>query len=89
MRKLAPSRHGLGFASVLGDTPLPRDAVTSAVLAFNLGVELGQLGVLVVTLPLLVWLRRRPLALRRRFVDASSIVLVLLGCGWLVLRLRG
>ncbi len=81
--------HGLGFASVLGETPLPRDAVTSAVLAFNLGVELGQLGVLVGTLPLLVWLRRRSEATRRRVVDAASILLAVLGGGWLVLRLLG
>jgi hydrogenase/urease accessory protein HupE len=34
--------HGLGFASALRDIGLPRDATTTALVAFNAGVELGQ-----------------------------------------------
>lgn len=37
--------HGLGFASALSDVGLPRHAVASSLLAFNVGVELGQLAV--------------------------------------------
>jgi len=35
--------HGLGFAGALADIGLPRDAAVPALLAFNAGVELGQL----------------------------------------------
>jgi hypothetical protein len=35
--------HGLGFASVLSEIGLPGEAVPLALLAFNLGVEAGQL----------------------------------------------
>ena len=35
--------HGLGFAGVLGETGLPQGAIVQALLAFNLGIELGQL----------------------------------------------
>ena len=35
--------HGLGFAGVLGETGLPKGAIVQALLAFNLGIELGQL----------------------------------------------
>jgi HupE / UreJ protein len=38
--------HGLGFASVLNEIGLPPDRFTSAVIFFNLGVELGQLAVI-------------------------------------------
>lgn len=40
--------HGLGFASVLFDAGLPRDEIPLALLGFNLGLELGQLAVIVV-----------------------------------------
>ena len=38
--------HGLGFASVLFDAGLPTDEIPLALLGFNLGIELGQLGVI-------------------------------------------
>ena len=38
--------HGLGFASVLFDAGLPSDEIPLALLGFNLGLEVGQLGVI-------------------------------------------
>jgi hydrogenase/urease accessory protein HupE len=38
--------HGLGFASVLFDAGLPTDEIPLALLGFNLGLEVGQLGVI-------------------------------------------
>ncbi|MEM6734376.1 MAG: HupE/UreJ family protein, partial [Myxococcota bacterium] len=40
--------HGLGFAGVLGEIGMPTDAFFTALLAFNVGVELGQLAVIAV-----------------------------------------
>ena len=40
--------HGLGFASVLFDAGLPADEIPLALLGFNLGLEVGQLGVIAV-----------------------------------------
>ena len=40
--------HGLGFASALFDAGLPRDEIPLALLGFNLGLEVAQLGVIVV-----------------------------------------
>jgi hydrogenase/urease accessory protein HupE len=37
--------HGLGFAGALRDIGLPEDAVFMSLLLFNLGIELGQLGI--------------------------------------------
>jgi hypothetical protein len=45
--------HGLGFASALLETGLPAHAVPLALFGFNLGVELGQLLVVVVLAPVL------------------------------------
>ena len=38
--------HGMGFASVLSDFGMPEDAFITALLSFNIGVELGQLAVI-------------------------------------------
>ncbi len=40
--------HGLGFASTLGKMGLPHSDIPLALLLFNVGVELGQLGVVIV-----------------------------------------
>jgi hypothetical protein len=52
--------HGLGFAGALAETGLPADARLSALFGFNIGVEIGQLGVVSVALPTLFLLRTRP-----------------------------
>lgn len=39
--------HGIGFAGVLAGLEMPREALLTTVLAFNLGVELGQLGIVI------------------------------------------
>lgn len=44
--------HGLGFAGALVDIGLPKDALASSLLLFNLGVELGQLAVVAVVVGL-------------------------------------
>lgn len=42
--------HGLGFASALLEIGLPDDHVLVSLLCFNIGVELGQLGVVLLAL---------------------------------------
>ena len=77
--------HGFGFASVLADLGLPRDALVLALVGFNLGVELGQLAIVVLFLPLAYALRRT--ALYRRWVMVgASLLIVLLAAVWLVER---
>src|SRR5262245_24245875 len=50
--------HGFGFASVLADLGLPRDALLLALVGFNIGVELGQLAIISVFLPFAYAARR-------------------------------
>jgi hydrogenase/urease accessory protein HupE len=52
--------HGLGFAGALREIGLPQDATVPALAAFNLGVELGQLGIVAVCLAVRALLRRVP-----------------------------
>lgn len=77
--------HGFGFASVLADLALPREALALALAGFNVGVELGQLAIVGLFLPLAYALRRT--ALYRRWVMAGgSLAIALLAALWLIER---
>lgn len=80
--------HGFGFAGALRAVALPEANVPAALLAFNVGVELGQLGVLAVVLPLLAWLRKQAwFATRGVRVVAGAITLA--GIAWFGVRVFG
>jgi len=67
--------HGLGFAGVLGDVGLPRETFITALLSFNVGVELGQLSVIVMCFVLIGWLfKDRPQHQRKISVLISSVL---------------
>ncbi|MEJ7601760.1 MAG: HupE/UreJ family protein [Kofleriaceae bacterium] len=72
--------HGFGFSSVLLDLGLPSHQLVSSLLAFNLGVELGQLAIVLAVLPILYGIRRT-LAYQVVMWAGSSTV-ALLGLLW-------
>ncbi len=80
--------HGFGFASVLADLGLPQGALVLALVGFNLGVELGQLAIVAVFLPL-AFLLRRTRFYQVGVLKAGSLVVALLAGWWLVQRLFG
>ena len=77
--------HGFGFASVLSDLGLPGDALLLALFGFNVGVELGQLAIVAVFLPLAFALRRTALY-RKGIVVGGSVLIALLAAVWFVER---
>jgi hypothetical protein len=77
--------HGFGFASVLIDLRLPRGALALALLGFNLGVEGGQLAIVVLFLPLAFALRETRFY-RRAAMFGGSLVIAALAAVWLVER---
>ncbi len=82
--------HGLGFASVLA-VMLPPDHVIAPLLGFNVGVELGQLAIVAVALPVF-WLAARELGpdrYRRYAMPAVSSVIALVAMKWLIERVFG
>lgn len=79
--------HGFGFAGVLAGYGLGESVVT-ALLGFNVGVELGQAMVVAVLLPVLRMVQRRP-ALHTRTVRGLSIGILAAGGYWMVERALG
>ncbi len=78
--------HGFGFASVLADLGLPQDALVLALVGFNVGVELGQLAIVAVFLPLAFWLRATRFY-RVGILKGGSVWVALLAAWWLAQRL--
>jgi hypothetical protein len=76
--------HGLGFANVLAEV-LSGVALAGPLLAFNLGIELAQLGLVLAALPLLWWLGGRP-QLARLATPALALGIGVLSAVWLTER---
>jgi len=80
--------HGLGFASVLADLGLTDSGIFLPLLGFNLGVELGQVAIVLLFVPA-AYLVRNTVAYRRIFVPVGSIAIMILAGVWLAERLSG
>ena len=78
--------HGLGFAGVLGELGLPRGRLLVGLVSFNVGVEIGQLAVLLVAALLLGPFRERRWY-RSRLVLPASAALASCGLWWFIDRL--
>lgn len=80
--------HGLGFAGLLAELGLPRDHLALALVTFNVGVELGQIGVVLLAGLALGWLQRQA-RWEDRVRPGLSLGLALAGVYWLVERVAG
>ena len=76
--------HGFGFASVLADLGLPQGAMALSLAGFNIGVELGQLAIVAVFLPL-AYLTRHTW-LYRQLMTTGSAAIALIAAVWLFER---
>ena len=77
--------HGFGFASVLAELGLPQETLVLSLVGFNLGVEAGQLAIVVVFLPMIYWLRNTAFY-RRGILVGGSMLIMLLALVWLAER---
>ncbi|MCB1518816.1 MAG: HupE/UreJ family protein, partial [Hyphomicrobiaceae bacterium] len=79
--------HGLGFAGVLGEVGLPASEFITGLISFNLGVELGQLTVILVCFLVVgFWFGSKPFYRKLVVVPVSTIV-GLIGLFWFVERI--
>ena len=77
--------HGFGFASVLSEIGIPSSYVVPSLLGFNVGVELGQVAIVVVIFPLL-YLVRQHFTYTRLLLPASAAGLIVVSLYWFTER---
>ena len=78
--------HGFGFAGVLREMHLPPRALGWSLFSFNVGIEIGQLVVVLVLGAALMALRRWNDVLGRRLAFAGSLLVVAAGTFWFIER---
>ena len=78
--------HGMGFASALTELGLPKNQFFSSLITFNVGVELGQITVILIAWFLIgKWFSDKPWY-RKRIVIPISVVIALFGLYWTIER---
>ena len=75
--------HGLGFATLLTEYGLPKDNFISLLLAFNIGVEFGQLSVLLMAFIIvrLIFIKTK---YKNQLKIPASILIGLVGLYWFI-----
>ncbi len=80
--------HGMGFASVLSELGLPQNRFFTSLLLFNIGVELGQITVILAAWFLLAkWFGNKPYY-RRYIVIPASVIIGIVALYWLFTRIE-
>ncbi len=77
--------HGFGFASVLSDLELPSQAFWTSIVGFNLGVEIGQLVIVSILLPIIYGVRKTN-GYQQWLMPASASLMIIIGTLWTVER---
>jgi hydrogenase/urease accessory protein HupE len=79
--------HGFGFAGALRDVAVPRADIPAALLAFNFGVEIGQLVVLLALVPLVLAVRKTAIWTRIG-LRACTMTIAVTGLVWFISRMQ-
>lgn len=77
--------HGFGFASALADLGLPQGALALALVGFNLGVEIGQMAIVVAFVPIAFALRGTGFY-RKGILPVGSILIAIVAMYWFIQR---
>lgn len=80
--------HGLGFATALTELNLNRSDLVRGLIGFNVGVELGQLVIVLVTLPIILWINKKSFG-KKWVTPGFAVVILLLGSFWFIQRAFG
>lgn len=78
--------HGMGFAGVLSELGLPHDQKLLSILAFNLGVEFGQIVIVLLLVPILLAIKRIRIS-PQTILSTSSAAIAIVATVWIVERI--
>ncbi|HEX8462492.1 MAG TPA: HupE/UreJ family protein [Segetibacter sp.] len=78
--------HGMGFASSLNEIGLPRNKFLTSILSFNIGVELGQITIILAVFALIIFPLGRMVNYRKRVVFPLSVLIALVALYWTIER---
>ncbi len=72
--------HGLGFAGVLEEVSINRDRFVSSLIFFNVGIEIGQLIIIALILPLILFFKDK--SWYPKVIQIAAVIIAVLGIFW-------
>lgn len=80
--------HGFGFAGALAEIGLPKSSLWTALATFNIGVEVGQVAIILTALPILNFLAKSRPVLLKRMEFAAAVCIGIAGAYWFLARIH-
>ncbi len=81
--------HGLGFAGAIAEIGFPKVGFITSLIGFNLGVEAGQLTVVLIVYPFIYLVDKYGKKNSKIVRNLISVIVVIAGAIWLISRLMG
>jgi hydrogenase/urease accessory protein HupE len=78
--------HGFGFAGILSEMRLDTNHMAASLLSFNIGIEIGQLLIVSVVFPLILWIKKLTLKPIRWVIPGTSVAILCFGLVWFIQR---
>ncbi len=79
--------HGLGFSSVLSEFDLEKNTLALSLISFNIGVELGQISIILMVISLLWFAKKNNLNTQKYIIFPSAFIITIFGLVWTVTRI--
>jgi hydrogenase/urease accessory protein HupE len=78
--------HGFGFAGILSEMRLDTNHMASSLLSFNIGIEIGQLVIVSLAFPIIMWIKKLTLKPIKWVIPGTSVAILAFGLVWFIQR---
>lgn len=78
--------HGFGFAGILSEMKLDTNHMAASLFSFNIGIEIGQLIIVSIAFPIILWIKKIPLKPIKWVIPSTSIAILAFGLVWFIQR---
>ncbi|TDK54168.1 HupE/UreJ family protein [Bacillus salipaludis] len=78
--------HGFGFAGILSEMRLDTNHMVTSLVSFNIGIEIGQLLIVSIAFPLILWIKKLTLKPIKWVIPGTSVAILAFGMVWFIQR---
>lgn len=78
--------HGFGFAGILSEMRLDTNHMATSLLSFNIGIEIGQLTIVSLVYPLILWIKKLTVKPIKWVIPGTSAAILAFGLVWFIQR---
>lgn len=78
--------HGFGFAGILSEMRLGTNYMATSLLSFNIGIEIGQLVIVLLVFPIILWVKKVTVKPIKWVIPGTSVAILTFGLVWFIQR---